>query len=116
MEALWREGGLEGGCARWVGGHAAKVLAALVRCGSASVRSAAAAELAPLVRPESVEAWAERFAAPVQPRAPHGHSKRKKGGAPREQGQRKQQPAAVAAPLQQRERQPRQQASKKRKQ
>ena len=80
VEALWERGGLAGGCARWVGTHADKVLAALVRCGSASAAAAARAELAPLVAPEGVEAWAERLAGPTAQHAKqHKGPKRKKG-------------------------------------
>eukprot|EP00887_Chlorella_sp_A99_P001683 scaffold8.g1683.t1 len=77
---LWRDA-LQGRCARWVGTHAAKVLAALLHCGSAEVRAAAAAELAPLLPrgAAGVEAWAAQFL------SKHG---RKEGGK-REQGGKK---------------------------
>lgn len=105
VEALWAEGGLRGSCKRWVGGHAAKVLAALVKCGSESVRREAAKELAPLVAPQKVDEWAERFAAPAGGQQQQG-DKKAKGKGKRKQGgdgsgggsgqkQQEQQPAAA---------------------
>jgi len=54
--ALWSRA-LQGKCKQWVGGHADKVLAALVVCGEPEVASQAAAELGPLVG-GSAAAWA----------------------------------------------------------
>ncbi|GAB4820309.1 hypothetical protein N2152v2_007355 [Parachlorella kessleri] len=96
VELLWAEGGLRGRCERWVGGHAAKVLAALVRCGSGAVRVAAAEELAPLVAPQGVEEWAERFAAAPQAAAAAAAAGGRKGGGKRKSkagsGRQQQQP------------------------
>jgi pumilio family protein 6 len=56
---LWR-GALRGRCAPWVHTHAAKVLAALLKCGEPSVRAEAAKELAAAV-PGSLDDWAAKL-------------------------------------------------------
>lgn len=56
---LWR-GVLRGRCAPWVHTHAAKVLAALPKCGEPSVRAEAAKELAAAV-PGSLDDWAAKL-------------------------------------------------------
>mmetsp|Transcript_35571 Transcript_35571/g.78981 ORF Transcript_35571/g.78981 Transcript_35571/m.78981 type:complete len:822 (-) Transcript_35571:289-2754(-) len=56
VELLWKTA-LHGKCKRWVGTHADKVLAALLHCGSDTVKQAAAKELRPLVKGKSLEAW-----------------------------------------------------------
>ncbi len=61
-EQLWRQV-VAGRCKRWLGGHGEKVLGALLHCGSVEVRGAVAKELAPLVKPQTVEAWGARFTA-----------------------------------------------------
>ena len=107
VELLWAKGGLRGHCKRWVGGHAAKVLAALVRCGSGAVRVAAAEELAPLVAPQGVEEWAERFAAAPQAAAggggggKQGGKRKRKGAAQQQQPQQQQQQEEKKRQLQQ---------------
>ena len=58
---LW-SGALAGRCREWVGTHAAKVLAALLQCGDAATKAAAAKELKPLVK-GSLEEWAAKLTA-----------------------------------------------------
>ncbi len=60
-EALW-SGSLRGRCGGWVGGHAEKVLAALLHCASPLVVAEAGAELKRLVQ-GPLDAWAARFLA-----------------------------------------------------
>lgn len=82
VEALWPKA-LAGQCKRRVGSHADKVLAALVMCGSAQVKAAASKELAPLVKPASLEAWAAKFtAAPGAKGGGHQQGKAAEAAAP----------------------------------
>lgn len=57
---LW-EAAIKGRCKAWVAGHRAKVAAAVASCGDVAVEKAAGAELAPLVKPQTVAAWAKQF-------------------------------------------------------
>jgi pumilio homology domain family member 6 len=59
---LWNDA-LRGHCAALVGGHAAKVVAALLHCGVPAVQTAAAAELKPVL--DDVSAWAAGFMGPA---------------------------------------------------
>lgn len=56
---LWKEV-LSGRCKQWVGTHGEKVLAAVVHADPA-IRKAAAAELAPLIKPLALDAWLGQF-------------------------------------------------------
>ncbi len=100
---LWR-GALAGSCKQWVDTHAAKVLAAVLHCGDAATKQAAAKELKPLVKGCSLDEWADRLT------SRKGEGKQQQAGkqaAKQQQQQAKQQPA----------KQPQQQPSaKKRKQ
>lgn len=57
-ERIW-SGALAGRCKQWLGGNGDKVLAALLQCGSATVRTAAAKELGGLMK-EPIAQWSER--------------------------------------------------------
>lgn len=58
-QRLWKEV-LSGHCKQWVGTHAEKVLAAVLHADPA-IRKAAQAELAPLIKPKSVDEWIGQF-------------------------------------------------------
>lgn len=115
---LW-QGAVAGSCKQWVDTHAAKVLAALLHCGDAATKQAAAKELKPLVK-GSLDEWADRLTSKKgegkqqqQQRGKQQAAKQQAGKQPGRQAgkqQPKQQPKQQAQPAQQ------QPSAKKRKQ
>lgn len=97
--ALW-DGALAGQCRAWVGGHAGKVLAALLACGEGRVEAAARKELGALVSGMSLDDWAAQFLGP-----PGG----KAGG---KRGREAQQPPAGQTPGKRQQAKPQQQQQK----
>lgn len=88
---LWH-GALAGQCKQWVDTHAAKVLAAVLHCGDAATKQAAAKELKPLVKGCSLDEWADRLT------SKKGEGKPQQAGKHQKQQQAKQQQAAQQQP------------------
>lgn len=105
-ERLWQEV-LQGQCQHLVGGHAEKVVAALLHCSVQPVEQAAAAELQPLVGGD-VQEWGAKFLGP-----PTGQQQQEGAGAagkrataaaaagPKQQGGQRQRQKSQAEPEQQ---------------
>ena len=89
---LWR-GALAGRCKQWVDTHAAKVLAALLHCGDAATKQAAAKELAPLVQ-GSLDEWADSLTAKRADGKQQGKRQGRQQGKQQQPAQQQQQPLA----------------------
>lgn len=103
VSALWA-GTLAGHCKQWVGGHAEKVLAALLHCGEGSVEAAARRELQGLVA-GPLDGWADKFLGPKaqpggqqQPGKQKAAAKHAKGGAAKQAAVPKSASKAPATP------------------
>jgi pumilio family protein 6 len=88
-EQLWQQA-LQGQCKHLVGGHAEKVLAALLHCSVGSVEQAAAAELQGLVGGD-VQLWSAKFLGP-----PGQHEQQQQQGKHHKQQQRQAQQQQAA--------------------
>ena len=82
-------GVLEGRCQHWIDTHAAKVLAALLECGDAHVRVAAAQEMAALM-PGTVNQWALRLTRGNKAEPGSGSGKHSRRAAEQQQQQQQQ--------------------------
>ncbi|PRW61613.1 pumilio-like protein 24 [Chlorella sorokiniana] len=97
---LWR-GALAGQCKQWVDTHAAKVIAAVLHCGDAATKQAAAKELKPLVKGCSLDEWADRLTSKKGEGKQHGKQQQGKKQAGKQQQQAAKQPGKQQAAQQQ---------------
>lgn len=102
-EKIW-SGALAGKCKQWLGGNGDKVLAALLQCGSATVRAAATKELGSLMK-EPIAQWSERVSGQGAANAASADGKK----SPKSKPAAASTPAPAAAAAQH---QPKQQAAK----